>query len=192
VTADPSFADFLRRVRSGDAAAAAELVRRYETAVRVAVRARLTDAGLRRRLDTSDVCQSVLGSFFARAAAGQFDLAEPAQLVALLVRMARHKLADQVRHHRRDCRDVRRTERASGDKLAHAAAPDRLAAGRELLAEVRARLTADERAVADRRGAGATWDEVAAELGGTAEARRKQLTRALDRVAAELGLADAV
>ena len=47
-----------------------------------------------------------------------------------------------------------------------------------------------ERRVADLRGQGRDWAAVAAELGGTAEARRKQLARALDRVAAELGLDD--
>lgn len=185
---DTAFPELLSRVRAGDPAAAEELVRTYETAVRVAVRARLTDAALRRRLDASDICQSVLCSFFARAAAGQFDLEEPAQLVALLVRMAKHKLSDQVRHHRRDCRDVRRTEAVPDDESAGAAAPSRLVAGRELLEAVRARMTTDERAVADRRAAGGTWDEIASELGGTADARRKQLTRALDRVGAELGL----
>ena len=42
--------------------------------------------------------------------------------------------------------------------------------------------------MADLRGQGRTWAEVAAELGGTPDGRRKQLTRALDRVARELGL----
>ena len=40
---DSRFNDFLHRVRAGDAAAAEELVRRYESAIRVAVRVRLTD-----------------------------------------------------------------------------------------------------------------------------------------------------
>jgi RNA polymerase sigma-70 factor (ECF subfamily) len=46
--------------------------------------------------DSMDICQSVLASFFVRAAAGQYDLQEPGQLIALLFRMARHKLAHQV------------------------------------------------------------------------------------------------
>src|SRR5215475_10206838 len=100
------FADFLRRIRSGDARAAEELVRRYESAIRVAVRTRLTDPALKRRFDSLDVCQSVLASFFVRAAAGQYDLGEPAQLVALLVRMAQNKLAGQARFHHRERRDA--------------------------------------------------------------------------------------
>src|SRR5262245_19448533 len=61
---DDSFAGFIQRIRAGDARAAEELVRRYESDVRVAVRARLTDPLLRRQLDSLDVCQSVFASFF--------------------------------------------------------------------------------------------------------------------------------
>ena len=66
--------------------------------------------------------------------------------------------------------------------------PSRLAAGRELLAAVRVRLSPDELRLADLRGQGREWTEVAEEMGGTAQARRKQLQRALDRVAKDLGL----
>jgi hypothetical protein len=38
------------------------------------------------------------------------------------------------------------------------------------------------------RSQGLSWEEVAAALGGTAEARRKQLARAVDRVVGEMGL----
>ena len=48
--------------------------------------------------------------------------------------------------------------------------------------------TADERAIADARGLGKSWQEIADDLGGTPEARRKQLARAIDRVAPDLGL----
>lgn len=94
------FTSFLSRIRSGDARAAEELVRRYEPAIRLAVRTRLTDPALRRQFDSVDICQSVLASFFVRAAAGQYDLSDPAQLTALLVRMAHNKLAGQARFHR--------------------------------------------------------------------------------------------
>ena len=68
--------------------------------------------------------------------------------------------------------------------------PDQVAASRDLLEALRGRLTPEERAVADRRGAGQGWAEIAAALGGTADGRRMQLKRALDRVAPELGLDD--
>ncbi len=53
---------------------------------------RLTDPSLYRLLDSMDVCQSVLLSFFVRAAAGQYDLEQPQELLKLLVVMAWNKL----------------------------------------------------------------------------------------------------
>ena len=83
---DTPFAEFMGRIRAGDARAAEDLVRQYESAIRVAVRTRLTDPKLRRQFDSMDVCQSVLASFFLRAARGQYALDEPEQLVKLLAR----------------------------------------------------------------------------------------------------------
>jgi RNA polymerase sigma-70 factor (ECF subfamily) len=185
------FTSFLSRIRSGDAHAAEELVRRYEPAIRLAVRTRLTDPALRRQFDSVDICQSVLASFFLRAAAGQYDLRDPGQLTALLVRMAQNKLACQARFHSQQRRDAHKAtsvdEQAVGP-ADPAPGPERVAAGRDLLEALRGRLTAEERAVADRRGVGQSWEEIAVALGGTADGRRMQLRRALDRVTRELGL----
>ena len=49
-----------------------------------------------------------MASFFVRAAAGQYDLEQPDQLLRLLVVMTRHKLANQERRHRAEMRDCRR------------------------------------------------------------------------------------
>src|SRR5262245_64094636 len=102
---DSSFQHLIRRVRAGEQDAAAELVRRYEPAIRRVVRMRLTDPRLRRAFDSMDVCQSVLGSFFVRAALGQYDLDDSDQLLKLLTQMARHKLTDQTRRERAERRD---------------------------------------------------------------------------------------
>jgi RNA polymerase sigma-70 factor (ECF subfamily) len=188
-----SFAEWMRRVRAGDAAAAEELVRKYESAVRVAVRIRLTDPALRRQFDSVDVCQSVLASFFLRAAAGQFDLEDPSQLVALLVKMAQNKFGMQARRLFRQRRDARR-DVPNGDNTPEIAAdepgPEQHAIGRDMVRALYDRLSPEERALAERRGQGKTWAEIADELGGTAQARRKQLARAIDRVAPDLGLDD--
>src|SRR5262245_284793 len=111
---DSTFADFIKRIRAGDADAAEELVRRYEPAVRLEVSRRLGDRRLRRLFDSMDVCQSVLASFFLRAAAGQYELGQPTQLIRLLVAMARNKVAHQVRDQRRARRDYRRAEALEG------------------------------------------------------------------------------
>jgi RNA polymerase sigma-70 factor (ECF subfamily) len=187
---DAPFAEFLRRVRAGDGRAAEELVRRYESTVRLAVRTRLTDPALKRHFDSMDICQSVLASFFLRAGAGQYDLDDPAQLVALLVRMARNKLAWHARYHRRQRRDARQVAGLDGATEPAGGEPDpvRVAAGRDLLDALRSRLTPEERELADRRGAGQGWNDIAAAMGGTADGRRMQLKRAIDRVAPGLGV----
>jgi RNA polymerase sigma-70 factor (ECF subfamily) len=187
----PAFADFLDRIRAGDQEAAAELVRRYEPAIRLEVRRRLHDPNLFPIFDSLDISQSVLASFFVRVAVGAYDLEQPGQLLALLVAMARNKLAGHVRRQHRQRRDSRRRADHAEDRLAECAGgppPDRLVEGRELLARVREGLTVAERQLADLRAEGLTWPQVAAQLGGEPQARRRQLRRALDRVARQLGL----
>ena len=184
------FAEFIRRIRAGDDQAARELVERYEPVIRRQVRVRLRDPRLSSRFDCADVCQSAMASFFVRAAAGQFDLEHPDQLPRLLVAMAQRKLAQQVRRHRAARRDYRRSEERDPEYLAGrtsaSPSPSRLVAGRELLDEFRRRLSEEERRLADLRAQGCDWAEIAARLGGTAEACRKQLARALDRVEHQL------
>jgi hypothetical protein len=137
-----------------------------------------------------DICQSVLASFFTRAAIGEFDLNEPSQIIRLLVGMARKKVAEQARYHQRQRGDVRRTGDGDAEKGMAAATdetPSCLASGRELLQKFRERLLDEERRIADLRSKGFDWAGVAAELGGTPEGRRKQLARAVARVEQELG-----
>jgi hypothetical protein len=110
-------------------------------------------------------------------------------LVRLLAGMARNKVAAQARKHGAARRDFRRAERLEGAEPAAAAdSPSQVVAGAELLREFRARLSDEERRMADLRAAGRGWVEVADELGGAADARRIQFQRAVDRVARALGL----
>jgi RNA polymerase sigma-70 factor (ECF subfamily) len=192
-TTRQEYVDFILRVRQGDELAAEELVRRYESEIRLEVRGwlRLRNPGLRRVFDSMDICQSVLASFFVRAAVGDFDLDEPSQLIRLLVGMARKKVAEQARHHQRQRRDVRRIGDGSVEDAPVSAVdqtPSRVASGRELLEKFRQHLTDEERRIADLRARGTDWAGVAAELGGSPDSRRKQLARAVTRVELELGL----
>jgi RNA polymerase sigma-70 factor (ECF subfamily) len=189
----PTFEELIRRVRASDQEAAAELVRRYEPAIRRAVRFRLAGARLRHLLDSMDICQSVLKSFFVRAASGQYDLETPEQLLRLLAAMARNKLASQARRQGALRRGGGQTVAAAGappQVAAPGAGPLREVAARELLLEVRGRLSADERRVLELRDDGHDWAAIADRLGGSADAHRKRLARALDRVSGELGLDD--
>src|SRR4051794_17438723 len=106
------FVTLLQRVRGGDAEAAAELVRRYEPAIRLEARYRLRDRRVRQVFDSQDICQLVLASFFVRAAVGQYDLKDSQDLVKLLVVMAQNKAAQVARHQHRQRRDASRIEPA--------------------------------------------------------------------------------
>jgi RNA polymerase sigma-70 factor (ECF subfamily) len=185
------FVDLWERVRVGDAQAAADLVRQFEPLIRHEVRLRMTDPRLTRAFDSADICQSVLASFFARAACGQFDLDGPDNLVCLLLTMARNEVASQARRRRARPAEDRVDEGVDVQALASADDgddPGRIAPGRDLVKQARRRLGPEERRIVELRGAGAAWAEVAAAPGGTAEGRRKQLARALDRAARALGL----
>jgi RNA polymerase sigma-70 factor (ECF subfamily) len=187
---DSPFQDLLGRVRAGDELAALELVRRYEPAIRRAIRIRLVDSRLRRVLDSADICQSVFGSFFVRTALGQYELDTPQQLLALLTDMGRKKLADQERKEGAARRDARRVETIPDQNLLAAPddSPSRQVALRELVEEFRRRLSPEERRLAEQRADGQGWGEIAAEEGGSPEGLRKKLERAVDRVALELGV----
>jgi RNA polymerase sigma-70 factor (ECF subfamily) len=188
---DASFVDLVRRVRARDEQAAAELVRRYEPSIRLAVRVRLTDPALRRLLDSVDICQSVLANFFVRAASGQFELERPQQLVNLLVTMARNKLTNYALHHHAARRDQRRQQAVELEEQQPAApgpSVSQVLANRELLEAFRSQLTEEERRVADLRGQGHAWPEIAAAVGGNPDVLRIHFTRALDRVAQLLRL----
>jgi RNA polymerase sigma factor (sigma-70 family) len=193
VSDETPFQDLIARIRGGDSDAAAELVRRYEPAIRRVVRLRLTDSRLRRAFDSMDVCQSVLGSFFVRAALGQYDLANPDQLLKLLAQMARHKVTGQMRRERADRRDFARIEVdvEAADIAGGEASPSRQIAGQELLVEFRKRLSAEERELADLRSQGREWADIARERGESPEALRKRLARGLGRVGQQLGLDEA-
>lgn len=189
---DSTFAEFVARIRAGDEQAAVELVRQYEPLIRREVRLNILDERLNRVFDSMDVCQSVMASFFLRTAAGEYDLEQPAQLVGLLVRMARNKLASAVRREYQDQRDIRRTAETHPERLqgvlAAGTSPSCVLAGRELLDRFRQGLSDEELAIVELRRDGLAWADVAAKLGGTAQARRMQLSRAVERVGRELGI----
>lgn len=187
--ADAEVLELLERVRQRDEVATAEFVRQFEPVIRRWVRVwmRMQDARLQRVLDSADVCQSVMASFLRRAEAGHFEFSHPGELVALLRRMSRRKWGHQVRHAQAERRDVRRVaEMSAHDVAATGTAPSQIVANRELWAELCRRLSREERELADARADRREWTDIAAQFGGTAEARRKQLARAVERVLAEL------
>src|SRR3954466_15175143 len=152
---EETFAQLIARVRAGEDQAAAALVRRYEPEIRREVRFLLRDPFLRRSFDSMDICQSVMGSFFLRAALGEYDLSQPQDLIRLLISMTRNKVVDATRRQRAQRRDHRRaTSLEAVDVQSATPSPSQIAEGRELLAAFRDRLSAEERRLADLRSQG--------------------------------------
>ncbi len=193
LSVDPGFADFVRRIRAGDDQAAEELVKRFETLIRREVRLRISGSQVNRAFDSLDVSQSVLANFFARAAIGQFELEHPDQLARLLVTMARNKLVSRVRSERRQIRDIRRVTVAPDalDRVAdEQPSPSEIVARKELLERLGTLLSDEERQIIDLRNQGLGWEEVATILGGSGQARRMQMSRGIERVTRQLGVAE--
>ncbi len=181
---DAQFADMMAKTKAGDQQAAMQLVQEYEPEIRRAARLRLTDPRLRRIVDSIDICQSVFGRFFRSATDGSFELDRPEQLLVLLTTMTRNRIIDE--HRRQTAAKRSGVEMVETADLALAVSdepgPGTAVAAKELFSKVRARLSAEELLIADRRGAGVSWDEIAAELKEPPEKLRKRLERALQRV----------
>jgi hypothetical protein len=66
--------------------------------------------------------------------------------------------------------------------------PSQIASGNEMIARAKELLGQDERQMAELRAQGQSWDEIAQQMGGTAQARRVQFSRAVDRVSKLIGI----
>jgi RNA polymerase sigma factor (sigma-70 family) len=185
------FQDFIVRIRAGDEHAAEQLYQKYERLVRREVRMHLLDPRLKRMYDTVDFTQSIMASFFFRAGNGEYQLSEPADLIRLLVTIARNKIASSSRRLLSQKRDAKRSfvdSFALDNHAENADSPSIAASLRELIAKANEQLTEEERSIQSMRRNGASWEVIAEQLGGTAQSRRMQLSRALDRISEKLGL----
>ncbi len=185
-----SFSELIERVKSGNEQAVSQLVKKFEPVIRRELRFRLRDSRARFELESMDISQSVLSNFFVRVATRQYDLKEQGDLVKLLVTMTRNKVAENLRARHRQRRDSRRTvQGVEGMALATAdPTPSRVLAGKEILQLVRQNLSGEERRLVDLRCQGLSWEEIANSLGGSADARRKQMARAIDEIVHKLRL----
>jgi RNA polymerase sigma factor (sigma-70 family) len=190
LASDNPFLAYVTRLREHDELALQELIDRYAPVIRLEARMRLRSPHLRAVLDSMDICQSVLKSFFLRAAAGQFSIDRPEDLRRLLVQMACNKSLEAARREYAQRRDVRRSVTLGDEahQLAGGDDPVEEVEWRELLLRGREMLSPDEGKVAEWRAAGWTWEEIGGELGRTPDQVRMQLARAQTRVAQALGL----
>ncbi len=185
-----SFEELLKRVRAGDDTASAEMFQLYQSDVKRVLRASMRVDRLRRAADPSDLYQIVMVTFFVRAALGQYSLSDPKQLKALLIKIAQNKLADLARSPAlKLILEPLDDDQTKAPELADPGrGPASQALSRDLVQQIRARMTEDERQVNDLRCQGLSWDEVGAALGESADAVRMRLDRALKRIKIEMNL----
>jgi RNA polymerase sigma-70 factor (ECF subfamily) len=184
---NPDFEQLLQALRRGDRQAVETLLRRYDDALRRVIRLRLRDPRLRRILDTTDICHSVIADFLARYTADPSAFQDPEELRRLLVTMALNKLRSRARKESRNLGSLP----ADVEILSTQTPVPEALAREEMLQAVIDRLTEDERWLVEQRMAGRKWDDLAREKGTTAAALRVKQARALARVRRELQLEEA-
>lgn len=181
------FPQWISRVKGGDAKASAEFVELYTPVLRRVARTILTQRRIGSLIDPLDICQTVFGRFFARAAFGWPRVDSLDQLTALMITMARNRARDELRRMDAVRRDHRRLEQNRTSLQlqqieARELSPSQVFDYMELRDWVHSHLTSDERSLLEDRLAGCTWASIADEWGNPAEVLRKKLNRAIIRV----------
>jgi DNA-directed RNA polymerase specialized sigma24 family protein len=178
------FERFLAAVQAGDRKTATDLVRQYEPYIRRVIHLRLADHGVRHVVDSVDICQSVMADFFEKAEPNRFVLRSPDDLRRLLVTMALNKLRNWARHEGRHEGDLP----DGWSPVTRDPTPSRVAATEDEIAFLVRRLPPMEARLFDlSRLQGRSWDEIAREEGGTPDALRMRLLRAVTRILSERG-----
>jgi RNA polymerase sigma-70 factor, ECF subfamily len=104
----PTDKSLLRRFRSGDDGAAADLYRRYAGRLRALASAQCA-MDLRVRFDADDIVQSVFRTFFQGLRESAYEVPEGQELWGLLFVIALHKIRNQANFHRAAKRDIGQT-----------------------------------------------------------------------------------
>jgi RNA polymerase sigma-70 factor (ECF subfamily) len=114
----PELSNLMERVRSGDEAALAELLQRYEPRLRTAARV-LLGPWLRPHLDSLDLVQSVNCVLLPGLRQGKYDVSSPEKLLGLALTIVRRKVANKWRHLQRQTPSdaLKEEDGAGGDLL---------------------------------------------------------------------------
>jgi RNA polymerase sigma-70 factor (ECF subfamily) len=184
------FASLLARARQEDPEALAQLVRQYESRVRLVARVLLGPA-LRPYLDTVDLVQSVHRTLMLGMRGDKHDISSPEKLVALALTLVRRKVARQWRR-------VQRQRRLGGGPADSGNLPELLlslhsteadpasaAQFNDALRHLCASLDAAEQRILELHLQGYRTAEIAAEMGLNPVALRVRLTRLRQRLRAD-------
>ena len=194
-----NFADRLIRLRLGDDVEIEKFVAKYEPFIRRTVRFRIARTSLRPAADSVDVCQSVMIGFLMRLSAGEYELNSEEDLRKLLLAIANKKFLRLSRHEmaaKRCCAQTQslsdlpelaaRSECGSVDSAGNS--PVSRLNTTELLKQLSLRMSLQEMELYRLRSLGNNWTRIGEQLGESPSILRKRLSRAIQRVAAELGL----
>jgi DNA-directed RNA polymerase specialized sigma24 family protein len=180
VTAELS--DFFAVLRSGDQQAVEQLLCQLDPILRSIIRLRLIDGRLRRLVDTTDIVQSLLKNFLHQ---GEKDGPPEGAggLCAYMAAAVHHKIRTKARKEVRNAGSLP----VDWEPVSPEPPPGRRVEDRDFSQAVRARLSEPARRVFDLKAQGLTWAEVAGQVGGSPDALRMRLRRAVAAALAGLG-----
>jgi len=168
---DVEFEQLMEGVKNGSEEAVRRLLDVYADAVFRSVRRRL-HRSLRTRLDSEDFVQAVWASFFAhRSKIEEFEKSE--QLVAFLARVASNKVIEECRRYLDTQKhDIKREQRLEAgeterppDLAAREPSPSAVAMANEQWLRLLEGQPIHYQRIVEMRALGATYEEIARELG---------------------------
>jgi RNA polymerase sigma factor (sigma-70 family) len=175
--------EFLDVLRGDDRPAIEALLGRLDPFLRKIIRLRLIDGRLRRVMDTTDIFQSLLKDFLSQRPGGDPPAQGSTGLHAYLAAAVHHKIQTRTRKERRHAGSLA----ADWEPVSPEAPAPRRVEDRDLSQAIRARLPEPTRRLFDLKAEGLTWAEIAARVGGNADALRMRLRRTVAAVLGDLG-----
>lgn len=157
---------WLARLNAGDEAAVERLYRVYEPYLRMILRRRIS-AGLRQKVDSADIVQSVFADVVVGVRQGGWRFENRAQLQGLLRRIASRRLSDRyTRHHNALQREQSLVGvEANAHPKAHEPQPSQVAQGREFWERVLRACPPEHHEIVRLRLNGARLAEIAQRTG---------------------------
>ncbi len=178
--ATPELDRFLAVLRKGDREEVDKLLGDLDPFLRRIIHLRLIDGRLRRIADTADIFQSLLKDFMSQE---HPPVETSAGLGAYLAAAVHHKIQTKARKERRQAGSLPE----NWEPVCPGPAAGEQIEDRDFTQAIRARLSGGKRLLFDLKSQGLTWTEIAARLGGTPDALRMGLNRAVATVLSELG-----
>jgi hypothetical protein len=190
---------FFQILQSGDQQAIDALLRELDPFVRKIIRLRLLDGRLRRVMDTTDIFHSLLKDFLARKTSDPLSAQTPvpalgqrngengadasAGLRAYLAAAVHHKIETRARKERRHAGGLP----IGWDIAGPEPAPSRRVEAEDFRQAIRVRLSEDTQLLFDLKGQALSWNEIATKVGGSPDALRMRLARAVAAALSDLG-----